>query len=223
MKVLGIFHPSTSTASLLSHFQSEGILADWAKGPQEASEKLDLYEYDCVILELHDADSWQLLSHFVESNKEGGVIVLSKANSLDFRLQALNTGADDFISIPFHEQELLARIRAVVRRKKFNTKNTLYFGNLVIQLQSKAVKVWDKELPLTKKEYEMLLFFIANKEKVISNITLAEYLWGNEADNMDSFNLLTVHLKNLRRKLQKSGAELEIKNVYGVGYQLIEV
>jgi DNA-binding response OmpR family regulator len=210
---------------LETSFQQEGITYESASLYEEASEKLSLYEYDCIVLSAHlpKGKSMQLLAQAASANKSEGIILLSKQGTIEERIQALDLGADDFMTVPIHFLELMARIRAVIRRKRFSAKNHLYYGNLVIDLLSNTVKVWDTPLHLTKKEYELLLYFIANKEKSISKATLTEYLWGDGADNMDSFNLLFTHIKNMRRKLSQAKAELEIKNVYGVGYQIIEL
>lgn len=216
---------SDHSTDLKAFFQSQNIDCETAEDIREASEKIALYEYDCLVLEIDtkESNSFELLKSCAEQNKSEGLIALSSNNALENKVSILNAGADDFMSIPFQSEELLARIRAIVRRKRFDTKTKLYLGNLVVDLLQNTAFAWDRNLNLTKKEYELLLFFIANKSRVLSKTALSDYLWGNEADNMDSFNLLFAHIKNLRKKLQQSKTELEIKNVYGVGYQIIEL
>ena len=216
---------SDQLIELKSFFQSQNIDCEFAKSIKEASEKLYLYQYDCVVLEIDSAESetFKLLKSCAEENKSEGLIALSSNSILENKVNILNAGADDFLTIPFQFEELFARIRAVIRRKRFDTRAKLYLGNLVIDLLQNTALAWDKDLNLTKKEYELLLFLIANKTRTLTKTTLSEYLWGDQADNMDSYNLLFAHIKNLRKKLQQSKTELEIKNVYGVGYQIIEI
>ena len=216
---------SDQSIELKVFFQSQNIECEVTKNTEEASEKLSLYQYDCVVLEIDSAESksFQLLKSCAEENKSEGLIALSSNSTLENKVDILNAGADDFLPIPFQFEELLARIRAVIRRKRFDTRTKLYLGNLVVDLLQNTALAWDKDLNLTKKEYELLLFLIANKTRTLTKTTLSEYLWGDEADNMDSYNLLFAHIKNLRKKLHQSKTELEIKNVYGVGYQIIEL
>lgn len=225
MKLFLIEPDKTFLAFLETSLEQEGISYESASFYEGASEKLALYEYDCIVLSAHlpQGKSMELLAQAASANKSEGIILLSKEGTIEERIGALDLGADDFMTLPIHFLELMARIRAIIRRKRFSAKNHLYYGNLVIDLLSNAVKVWDTPLHLTKKEYELLLYFIANKEKSLSKTTLTEYLWGDGADNMDSYNLLFAHIKNMRKKLSQAKAELEIKNVYGVGYQIIEL
>jgi len=223
MKLL--LQTSDQSIELKAFLQSQNIECEFAKNTEAASEKLSLYQYDCVVLEIASAESitFQLLKSCAEENKSEGLIALSSNSTLENKVTILNAGADDFLQIPFQFEELLARIRAVIRRKRFDTRTKLYLGNLVVDLLQNTAFSWDKDLNLTKKEYELLLFLIANKTRTLTKTTLSEYLWGDEADNMDSYNLLFTHIKNLRKKLHQSKTELEIKNVYGVGYQIIEL
>ena len=225
MKVL-IVEPEKSLRLELETFLSnESYVWESTSNYQQASEKISLYEYDCIVLnsQLADGNALSLLKELNESQKSDGLLIISTINSAEDRVRALDLGADDYMTIPFHFPELHARIQAIIRRKKFNTKNKLYLGNLVIDFKTKKVQVWNNDIPLTKREYEMLLYLISNKDKVVSNTMLSEYLWGDETENLESNNSLAAHIKNIRKKLSQAKAELEIKNVYGVGYQIIEL
>lgn len=221
-----IAYPDSSTLPDISKiFQVEEYSCTLTHRYNEAEEWLSLYEYDCILL----SDEWKeqgvlrLLDLLERNNKTDGVIIISTNQQSEQRVKLLDHGADDVLSFPFEDSELLARIRAVIRRKKFNTKTKLYFANLVIDFQTKSVKVWDTPVNLTKKEYEILLFLISKKNIVSSKTELSEYLWGGEVEELDSFNILFAHLKNLRKKLSTAKAEVEIKNHYGIGYQIIEL
>ncbi len=223
MKLLAFLSEEQQIA--LQGVQTNDFLFEWAKNREEALEKIALYEYDGLLLEIPDLQHpiMDVLHQAVAAKRSEGLLIVSQNPSISDKINLLDAGADDFLQIPFYPEELYARIRAVIRRKRFQTGQKLYLGNVVVDFLSKQVHVWDKDLNLTKKEYELLLYFISHKGKTLSKTALAEYLWGEEVDNMDSFNLLFAHIKNLRKKLLASHSELEIKNLYGVGYQMIEL
>jgi two-component system response regulator ArlR len=225
MKLLIIEPDKTLRLPLEGFLTQENYTWESVNGYHLASEKINLYEYDCIILnsKLPDGNSLSLLKELNETRKSDGVIIVSTDSSPEDRVVALDLGADDYLSIPFHLPELNARIQAIIRRKKFNTKNKLHLGNLIIDFKSKQVQVWNSVIPFTKREHEILLYLIANKEKVVSNTMISEYLWGEETDHRESNNSLAAHIKNVRKKLNLAKAELEIKNIYGVGYQIIEI
>jgi DNA-binding response OmpR family regulator len=139
---------------------------------------------------------------------------------LDDKLKGLDIGADDYLTKPFHLAELKARVVAVFRRKVFNTNNKLIFNEISINLTGRTVKVNNAPVILTRKEYDMLLYFIANKGKVISKNAIAEHLWGDEMDMHDNFDFIYTHIKNLRKKLLDANANDYLKSIYGIGYKM---
>jgi DNA-binding response OmpR family regulator len=224
MKVLIIGQEENFINSFEQNFKDAGYLYEFLNGYKQASEKLEIYEYDCILLSYSSNDDiFDFIRLQEENNNIGGVIIISPETTVENKVKLLNMGADDFITIPVHFAELSARINAVIRRKKFQTNNKIHFANLVIDFHLRKVLVWNTSVELTKKEYEILLYLIANKVKVVSRLALAEYLWGDNTDNMDSFNILSAHIKNIRRKMKDAKAEIEIKNIYGIGYQIIEL
>ena len=127
-------------------------------------------------------------------------------------------GADDYLTKPFHLSELNSRIKSVLRRRKFDGQKELVVGKLRIIPESRQVFVQDQLLPTTKKEFDLLLFFVSNQGRVLTKESIAEHLWGDFADSSDTFNFVYSHIKNLRRKiLEKSGVDY-FRNVYGTGY-----
>lgn len=197
---------------------SVSILAD-------AVEKIRNSEFDCVIISINKQTEkeLQLVELLNNENRTDGVIIISENKSPEFMVHCFDLGADDFLEAPFQIPVLYARLKAVIRRKKFNAKSKLYFANLVIDFYLKKVYVWDKTINLTKKEYEILLHLIANKNSSITKESIAEYVWGDYLKNIDSYDFLFAHIKNLKNKLKLAKAELVIKNIYGVGYQIEEL
>jgi DNA-binding response OmpR family regulator len=180
-----------------------------------------LYDYDCILLDitLPGGSGLQVLKELKANNKTDGVLIISAKNSLDDKVAGLTLGADDYLSKPFHLSELSARIAAIIRRKNFDGSNILRFENIQIDTIAKSVLVKNKTLELTKKEYELLLYFASNKNRVISKNAIAEHLWG---DNMEGNNdFIYTHIKNLRKKLTEAGDTDYIRSVYGMGYKFV--
>jgi DNA-binding response OmpR family regulator len=225
MKILIVEDEKDLISGFLTFSEQEKIYADVAMTYQEASEKVYLYEYDCILLDINlpDASGLQLLEDLQKMDRNNGVIVVSARNSVTDKVKGLNLGADDYLTKPFHLSELSARIQAVIRRRKFDAPNLLCFGNLSIELNERKVVAGESLLNLTKKEYDILLHLIANKNRVITKNALAEYIWGDSIDNTDSFDFLFQHLKNLKKKLRQGQAAIQIRNIYGVGYQIAEI
>jgi DNA-binding response OmpR family regulator len=225
MKLLIVEDEIDLVSSLLVFSRKENYQADVASTYSEAAERISLYEYDCILLDINlpDGNGLKLLEHLKSIHKNNGVIITSARDSLDDKIKGLNLGADDYLTKPFHLSELNARIQAVIRRKKFNAPHTLSFANLEIDPHLWAVKVMGQPLSLTKKEFDILQHLVANKNRIVSKNSLAEYIWGDRVDNVDSFDFLFAHLKNLKKKLKQANASIEIKNIYGVGYQLLEI
>lgn len=225
MKIL-IVEDETDLQSILADFLAkEKYSYDAVTTYKEASEKIALYDYDCILLDINlpDGSGFNLLEELNAVKKADGVIIISARNSIDDKIKGLNLGADDYLTKPFHLSELNARIQAVIRRKKFETTRKVSFSNIEIDLPQLVAKVHNEDLGLTKKEFDILQHLIANKNIVVSKNSMLEYIWGDYVDNSQSIDLLSTHLKNLKKKLKNANARVEIKNVYGVGYQIIEV
>jgi DNA-binding response OmpR family regulator len=159
------------------------------------------------------------LQELKANQKTDGVIIISAKHSLEDRIKGLNLGADDYLAKPFHLSELNARLAAVIRRRMLAGQSRVSFNEISIDTNSKAVTVNDKHVDLTRKEYQLLLYFLANKGKVISKNAIAQHLWGDEMSSSYNFDFLYTHIKNLRKKLQEAGSEDYLKAVYGMGYK----
>jgi DNA-binding response OmpR family regulator len=186
--------------------------------------KISLYRYDCILLDisLPGGSGIDILKGLKANNYPDGVLIISAKNSLDDRLEGLNIGADDYLVKPFHLSELKARVTAIIRRKSFNGSNFLVFNELTIDLLAKEVKAGKTPVKLTRKEYALLLYFIANKGKVVSKNAIAEHLWGDGIDMADNFDFIYSHIKNIRKKLVEAGCNDYIQAAYGMGYKFTE-
>ena len=137
------------------------------------------------------------------------------------KLEGLDLGADDYITKPFHLAELNSRIKAVLRRGKYGGNEIVVFNEIKIDTKSRTAYIDNNAIGLTRKEYDLLVFFISNKGRVLSKEIIAEHLWGDDSDLLDNFDFIYVHINNLRKKLTTEGAKY-IKTAYGSGYKFIE-
>jgi DNA-binding response OmpR family regulator len=224
MKILIVEDEPELLKSLEDFASKEEFIYDSATGFQSAMERIYLYDYDCIILDINlpDGNGFDLLEILYKDTKTDGVIILSARNSLDDKLKGLGLGADDYLTKPFYFSELNARIKAIIRRKQFKTNKLANFGNLIIDPDQHLVGLNDFEntISFTKKEYAILTHLINNHKRVITKVSLAEYIWGDYVDEAQSFDFLFSQIRNLKRKLKVAGAQVEIKNIYGVGYQI---
>ena len=146
---------------------------------------------------------------------------MSARGSLDDKIKGLNLGADDYLAKPFHLAELNARVRSVLRRKKLDGSNLIVCNNLKIDTDQRTVWVNEQELTLNRKEYDVLVYLVLNKNRLVNKSALAEHVWGDYIDDANSFDFIYSQIKNLRKKLKDHDAGFEIQAVYGIGYKLI--
>ncbi len=221
MKILLIEDERELSNNIVTYLASDHYLCEQAFTYREAIDKIDMYTYDCILLDLNlpGGDGLKILEEIKERNIDSGVIIISARGSLDDKIKGLQIGADDYLAKPFPLPELSIRIYALLRRQQFSHNNTLVSNGVVIHLLAKTVFVGETEILLTKSEYELLLFLVGNKNKVISKNAIAEHLSGDMADMLDSHNFVYAHIKNLKSKLHDAGCEGCIKTVYGTGYK----
>lgn len=224
MKILIVEDEKKLSDSIVSYLTAENYLCEQALSFCDALMKVRSYEYDCVLLDLTlpGGNGLDILRDIKKRNNPAGVIIVSAKDSLDDKVKGLEIGADDYIAKPFHLAELSIRIYAVIRRKEFGAKNVLSNNGININLLEKSVVANGKSIILTKSEYELLLFFLSNRNRVLSKGAIAEHLSGEFADMMDNFDFVYTHIKNLKAKLSNAGVQSNIKNVYGMGYKWIE-
>jgi len=219
MKLLIIEDEASLSDSICAYLQSEDYVCEKATSYNTAIEKIDHYDYDCILLDisLPDGNGLEILKELKANQRADGIIIISAKNSIDDRIKGLNIGADDYIAKPFHLSELNARIAAVIRRRVLGGSTVITYEDIKIDTFSKEVTLNDALVDLTKKEYQLLLYFVANKGKVVSKNAIAHHLWEEEV--LYNFDFIYTHIKNLRKKLQDAGGQDYIKSIYGMGYK----
>lgn len=224
MKILVVEDEKELLRSIHDSLIQEQFLIETAENYQSASEKIALYTYDCILLDimLPGGNGLQLLQQLKDMGKSENVIIISAKDSLDDKLTGLELGADDYLTKPFHNAELNARIKAVLRRKNQEGKNSIEIANIELDLTERIFIVDGENITLNRKEFDILHFFLLNKKRLVTKTALAEHVWGDHIDQADNFDFIYYQIKNLRKKLQQSNAEIEIEAVYGIGYKLIE-
>ncbi|MBO9635145.1 MAG: response regulator transcription factor, partial [Chitinophagaceae bacterium] len=216
MKILIIEDESDLAKSIGAYLADENYLCEYASGFKEAMDKTEVYDYDCILLDLMlpGGDGLKILEELKANNKQDGVIIISAKDSLEDKIRGLQIGADDYLTKPFHLPELAARIYSVIRRKQFGNNNVVEQNELKIDIPAKTVTIHNKQVNLTRKEFDLLLYFISNKNKVISKSALAEHLSGDIADMFDNYDFVYVHIKNLKKKLAEAGGGNYLKTLY---------
>jgi DNA-binding response OmpR family regulator len=222
MKLLVIEDEASLLQSIIDYFTQEEFLCESAASYAEGLNKAEDFTYDCIILDINlpGGSGLKLLEYLRQHKKSDGVIIISARNSLDDKIAGLNLGADDYLTKPFHLSELYARVKALIRRKYAAGTNIIEMNNLKADLLSKTVTYLAQPIQLTKNEYELLLFLLTNKNRVVSRQAIAEHIYGEQTDNLASFDFVYSHIKNLKRKLKEKGCDNLLQTVYGLGYKL---
>ena len=221
MKILVIEDHQQLQTNIRNHLRGMGYVCEIAGTLTEAEMKLDSYEYDLVILDLMlpDGNGFDLLETIKALDKPVAVLILSARHAVDDKVAGLNLGADDYLTKPFHFSELNARVQALLRRRVYPESTRETHGNLEIDTAKRLVRMGGKDLELTRKEYDLLMYLIINKNRVVTKSAIAEHLWGDYMDLADNLDLVYSHIKNLRKKIIEEGGQDPIQTIYGLGYQ----
>lgn len=222
MKILVTEDHTELLYQISTALKSAGYVCEESDNFESAKEKIHLYHYDIIIVDVNlpDGSGIDLIKEMKQINPETGIIVITARNSLENKIEGLELGADDYITKPFDLAELIARIRALSRRKKFQGNSLITFGKISLDALNNEVSIDDERIDLTKSEYKILYYFFSNPKRVLTREGIAEYIWGDNMDMADSFDFVYSHLKNLRKKITKKGGHNPVKAIYGVGYKL---
>ena len=221
MKILIIEDEQTLQKNIAEYFSREKITCDLASTYQTAYDKLLDRRYDCILLDigLPGGSGLDLLKEIKREKREDGIIIISAKDAVEDKITGLDVGADDYMTKPFHLSELSARIKSVVRRKQYNGQTYLSFNELKVRMKDRQCFVNDRQLPLSKKESDLLLFLVANKNRLVTKAAIMDHLAKDINGYCNNNDLVYTHIKNLKKKLQEAGCTDRIKTIHGLGYK----
>ncbi|RRB04773.1 response regulator transcription factor [Larkinella rosea] len=224
MKVLVVEDEKGLAESISDYMNKEGYICETAATFREADERIYLYDYDCVIVDLTlpDGNGFQLIETLKKLLATTGVIIISARNALEDKIRGLEIGSDDYLTKPFHLSELNARVKSLIRRRNFGGHTEIRFREIRVNPSSRKVYVNGQLTVISRKEYDLLLYFLSNIDVVLTKVSIAEHLWGDNIDSADSLDMVYSHIKNLRRKLLEKGGSDYVRSVYGIGYKFGE-
>lgn len=220
MKILLVEDEIEMQKSIRHYLGLEKNIVEVASDFNTAYEKIQLYEYDCVLLDstLPNGNGLDLIKAIKSTKPKTGIIIISAKDSLDDKIDGLNLGADDYLPKPFYLPELNARIKALIRRNNFDGVDAIIINEITLYPDERKILIHNAPVNLTMKEFDILVYFIANKNRVIQKNALVEHLWGDNADQFDNFDFIYNHVKNLRKKLLAASCTDYIQSIYGIGY-----
>ncbi len=221
MRLLIIEDEKPLSDSIVEYLTKEGYVCDAAYDHANALERIDESSYDCYVVDINlpDGNGLEIIKHLKRKAINAGIIIISARISLENRIEGLDVGADHYLTKPFNLAELNAHLKSIQRRLYFDGNTEIRLNEIRINPNEHRVFINDQEIELTGKEYDLLLFFVSNKNKLITKNGLAEHLWGDYMDTVNSLDFIYTHIKNLRKKMIKAGCEDYIQTVYGVGYK----
>jgi heavy metal response regulator len=221
MRILIVEDEKKVSQFLKKGFQAEAFSVDVATDGEQGLSLARGEPYDAIILDvmLPRKDGIQVLRELRQSRVTTPVLILSARSEVEDRVQGLNLGADDYLPKPFSFSEVLARVRAIVRRKSTDMRTSvLTIADLRVDLLSRRVERGGREVSLTAKEFELLEYLLRNKGRVLSRPILMEHIWDMNFDS--ETNVVDVLINRLRRKLDDESAVKLIRTVRGAGYVL---
>lgn len=221
MKLLIVEDQIELAKSIEEFIDKDKFFIELANNFSDAEKKIISNVYDCTLIDimLPGGSGFELVKILKKVQANCGIIIITAKNTLDDKLTGLEIGADDFLTKPFHLAELNARIKSVIRRRNFDGNSKIILNELIVDTEKREVKINENIVELTRREFDILLFFISNKEKVLTKESIVEHVWGDDSNAFDNFDFVYTHIKNLRKKLIDAGGNDYINSVYGIGYK----
>jgi DNA-binding response OmpR family regulator len=222
MKILVVEDDKKVARFIEKGLKEDGYLVDVSRDGTSGAMKAHVNEYDLLILDvmLPGKTGYEIVRELREEERAVPVLLLTARDSTEDIVRGLDAGADDYLTKPFKFDELLARVRALVRRGGAGRGERIVFGDLEMDRLMHEIHRGDAPLPLTPKEYQLLEYFLLQPRKVVRRTELLEKVWDLHFDPMS--NVVDVHIRNLRNKLEQVGSTTEIRTVRGVGYVLAD-
>lgn len=223
MKILIIEDDLSFQEILRKTLEKERYIVEVAPNYRTGLIKLSDYTYDCILLDINlpDGNGLDLLRELKEMKKTGSLIIISARDTIEDKVEGLDLGADDYLPKPFHLAELLSRIKSVLRRNNQGGEQYVSYGDVKVNPHTFDIWVGDTKRELSRKEFDLLLYFLQRPNRIVSKNMLAEAIWGDHFDDVDNYDFVYAQIKNLRKRLSAWDADIEIVAVYGMGYKLV--
>lgn len=220
MKILIVEDNQTLAKNLKQVLVKDGFAVDTSSTREDGLAQAEINEYDCIVLDINlpDGSGFDLLADLRKAENKTPVIIVTARGQVEDRIKGLNLGADDYVPKPVDSNELIARIRAVIRRNTQSALPVLTIGDLVVRPAEQNASVNDHTLDLTAKEFAVLEYLAQHNGQIITRTMLMEHIWGSDFETFS--NVVDVYIRNLRRKLEKHSKINLIKTIRGKGYIL---
>jgi len=224
MKVLVIEDNVELLRDIKSFLEEEGNICEIAPNYRSAYDKIGYFPYDILVVDitLPDGNGLDIIREVKKENIDTGIIIISARNSVGDKIHGLEIGADDYLAKPFYLAELNARIKALYRRKAYHGRKEIIFNEIKIKPDTHEVFVNDRLLSLTKKEFDIIHFFVVNRHRLLTKEAIAEHLWGDHIEMAESYKFIYTHLANVRKKIAELGGNDYIQSIYSVGYKFTD-
>lgn len=224
MKILVVEDNLELLHDIKNFLEDQGNICEIVSDFEAAYMKVGILPYDIVIIDitLPKGSGLDLIREIKKEQLDSGIIIISAKNAIDDKVYGLEIGADDYLTKPFYLSELNARIKALYRRKFYQGSREIIFREIKINPDKYEVYIHDQLLSLTKKEFDIIHFFVCNQHRLLTREAIAEYLWGDHVETADSFKFIYTHLANLRKKIAELGGNDYIKSIYRVGYKFTD-
>lgn len=222
MNVLIIEDEKSLANEIAAFLKKENFICDLAYTGMDGSEKIAVNLYDFVLLDLGlpDYNGLDLIREARQQGSEAAFIIITARGAVEDKVKGLNLGADDYLSKPFALIELHSRIQAVARRKFAITNTVINIGDFVVDISQRNITSNKRNVELTRKEFDLLLYLVMNRNKVLTRHQLYEHIWGNILEDQYDSNFIDVHIKNVRKKLSFHAPTQWLETVRGIGYRV---
>lgn len=222
MNILVVEDHEELASEVIDYLSKNGYVCKWANSCEDALEEVSVNSFDVLLLDLGlpDGSGFEVLKSVRKQQSNMAVIILTARGELDDRINGLELGADDYLTKPFALTELGARLYAIIRRMHGFTGNELEIHGFSLQLQDYKVSYEGIPVSLTKKEFDIFQYLVLNKNRVITRLQLTEHIWGDILEINSDSNFIDVHVRNLRKKLDKHTTLEWFETVRNVGYRI---
>lgn len=222
MKILIVEDNPELAFEVKEYLTSSGYICKISRNCEVALEELNSNDYDIMLLDLGlpDGSGFDVLKAIRKTDSKIAVIIITAQGELEDRINGLQLGADDYLTKPFALTELGARLFAIIRRVHGFTVNQLDVHGFSLKLQDYNVSYDEIPIYLTKKEFDIFQYLVLNKNRVITRLQLTEHIWGDILEVNSDSNFIDVHVRNLRKKLDKHTKIEWFETVRNVGYRI---